>query len=61
MQIERTHCTSLTSVGRVEGVCGCDLLVVGRQPGLVDELVVVDALDGVPGDSLHNDESTMME
>ena len=34
---------------------------MGRQPGLVDELVVVDALDGVPGDGLHNDESTMKE
>ena len=57
----RTFCSSLTSVGRVEGVCRRNLLVVGRQPGLVDELVVVDALDGVPGDGLHNDESTMME
>ena len=64
MQIVRivsAHCTSLTSVGRVEGVCRRNLLVVGRQPGLVDELVVVDALDGVPGDGLHNDESTMLE
>ena len=27
-----------------------------RQPGLVDKLVVVDALDSVPGDGLHDDQ-----
>ena len=27
-----------------------------RQPRLVDKLVVVDALDSVPGDGLHNDQ-----
>ena len=51
-----TYCSSLTSVGRVEGVCRRNLLVVWRQPRLVDKLVVVDALDSVPGDGLHNDQ-----
>ena len=59
VRIVSAHCTSLTSVGRVEGVCRSNLLVVGRQPGLVDELVVVDALDGVPEDGLHNDDKDL--
>ena len=40
----------------MEGVCWRNLLVVWRQPRLVDKLVVVDALDSVPGDGFHNDQ-----